>query len=450
MAQDHDDIDPRIAAAAAAGCEESRLALSRRAVLGLSASFFSWAMVPGFAEAGSATDPRLLIVVLRGGMDGLNTVVPFGDPDYVTLRGGLAIPAASTIAIDGFFGLNAAMPKFGAMVQAGEAAVVHAACVPLRNRSHFDCQDNLENGQPGQVSTAPSGWLNRLLTALPAGSPVRVNGALQVGPAPLILAGPAPVLGWSPAAFGRPDQVFDNNLVNLYRTADPVLYDNLSRGLAANAMATAAGTSTTGTLTSLQKSFRGAAALMAQPTGPRIAVLSVTGFDTHINQASALAAVLGQLDTALDDFRTVSGAAWSQTVVACVTEFGRTAKTNGTYGTDHGVGTVALLAGGSVQGGKVYGDWPGLAAANLYEGRDLRPTTDLRAVFKGLLADHLGVGRTTLDTAVFPGSGAIAPMTGLVRAATAPAPALAADSVAENPRSARGIAKFRRLNAAMM
>lgn len=444
---DHDDIDPRIAAAAAAGCEESRLAISRRAALGLSASFFSWAMMPRFAEAGTATDPRLLVVVLRGGLDGINTVVPVGDPAYAGLRGGIAIPAASTLRIDSLFGLNAALPKFAAMMTAGEAAVVHAVCTPLRNRSHFDCQDNVENGQPGVVGTAPSGWLNRLIAALPSGNPVKVGGALQVGSAPLILAGPAPVLGWSPAVFGRPDQVFDNNLSLLYQEIDPVLADNLARGLAANALASSAGAGS-GSVSSLQKSFRGAAALMAMPTGPRIAVLSVTGFDTHVNQSSALTGVLGGFDTALDDFRVGMGSAWSQTVVVCVTEFGRTAAVNGTSGTDHGVGTVALLAGGSVAGGRVFGDWPGLAAANLFEGRDLRATTDLRALFKGVLADHLGVARTTLDRTVFPNSTAVAPMTGLVRMpplaqAAVAAPSAETDEEAREPRGKRGIAKFR-------
>jgi uncharacterized protein (DUF1501 family) len=439
---DHPAIDPRIVAAAEAGCEDSRATISRRALMGITASFFSWAFVPRFAEAGTTNDPRLLIVVLRGGMDGLNTVIPVGDPNYLGLRGGIAIPQASTIALNSMFGLNAAMPKFAAMYTAGTAAVVHAACVPLRIRSHFDCQDNLENGMPGKVGVSKTGWVNRLLTALPAGNSVKARGALQVGSAPLIMLGPAPVLGWSPAIFTRPDQAFDNNLLQLYGKRDPALQDQLTRGLAANALATGSSANVGGSLSTLQKSFRGAGRLLASPTGPRVAVLSVGGWDTHVNQGSALAAVLGSLDTALDDFRVEMGAEWDKTAVVCATEFGRTAAVNGTYGTDHGTGTVALLAGGAINGGQVFGTWPGLGPSELFESRDLRATTDLRAVFKGLLADHLGVARRTLDETVFPQSAAVAPMQNLIKAA-APAPA---PLVAPNPlalRAASPLARFR-------
>ncbi len=448
--------DARLAAAAAGGCEESRRTISRRRLMGVTAGLFSWAYMPGMAVAGSATDPRLLVVVLRGGMDGLNTVVPFGDPAYIPNRAGLAIPQTSTIQLDSFFGLHPALVNLGAMYQAGDAAVVHAVCVPRRNRSHFDAQDNLEDGLPDQATTNPTGWLNRLLVALPTGNPIKSLGAVEIGEAPLILRGTAPVLGWSPTWFNNADATTNATLLNLYKTVDSSLGTTLQAGLTANALALNADPGASQEdISSLQKAFRGAARLMGAQTGPRIAVLSVDGFDTHVQQGGAtgeLATLLGDLDTGLGDFKTALGDAWSQTAVVCVTEFGRTAKTNGDLGTDHGTGTVALLAGGAINGGSVFGQWPGLADANLFEGRDLYPTTDLRSVFKGLLQDHLGVASSIVESSVFPSSSTAAPaMPGLIKssiAASRVASARVMPATAAVPiRAVSGIAAYRKANA---
>jgi uncharacterized protein (DUF1501 family) len=160
-----------------------------------------------------------------------------------------------------------------------------------------------------------------------------------------------------------------------------------------------------------------AAKYLAQPDGPRVGALSFTGWDTHINEGAAsgaLAGLLGVLDGAIAAFERNMGAAWSETVVVLITEFGRTARINGTDGTDHGTGTVALLAGGALRGGRVIADWPGLKDANLYEKRDLAATTDLRAVLKGVLKDHLRLDDSVLATNVFPGSGDVKPMPGLL------------------------------------
>lgn len=442
------DAERRLRHAACEGCAESRLLMSRRAMLGVTAGLFSWAFMPRFAEAASASnDPRLLIVVLRGGMDGISTVVPHGDANYVSMRRGLAIPAGSTIRLNSFFGLHPAMPKFGALYSAGQAAVVHATCVPLHNRSHFDGQDNLENGLPGLAANA-TGWLNRLLTALPAGAPIKSKGAIQIGEAPLILRGPAPVLGWSPTWFDHVDNPLLYMIRTLYRERDPQLLAALDRGLRADYLAERAG-GNDDNLSTLRKGFRGAGRLVAAADGPRIAVLSVGGFDTHSDQGGTsgmLASVLGELDTGINDFKTAVGAHWAQTIVVMVTEFGRTVRTNGDDGTDHGVGTVALLAGGAVNGRRMFGDWPGLAPAKLFEGSDLRPTTDLRAVFKGVLRDHIGVPLTTLNTTIFPQSAAVTPMANLVKTSTT-APAaqypesmlLSASSHSEPP-----VARYRR------
>jgi len=406
-----------ISKAAAEGCAESRLLMSRRGVLGLSVGLYSWAFMPKFAEAASSgNDPRLLIVILRGGMDGINTVVPHGDKAYVSMRGSIALPRSATIRLDNFFGLHPALDNFGKMYRKKEAAIVHATCVPLHNRSHFDGQDNLENGQPGLASNS-TGWLNRLLTGLPKGDPILAHGAIQVGEAPLILHGPAPVLGWSPSSFANMDRTTEYLIRTLYREHDKDMYQFLERGLKADALAEKVGKDD-GNVSSLRRGFRGAARLLAAKTGPRIAVLSVGGWDTHSDQGGAtgsFANVLSELDLGLDDFKAEAGKAWDQSVVVCATEFGRTVRVNGSDGTDHGVGTVAMLAGGAVRGGKVYGDWPGLAAPKLYDGSDLRPTTDLRSVFKGILKEHMDVPNTILDETVFPESKSVKAMKNLVR-----------------------------------
>lgn len=433
--------DSRLQTAAAEGCAESRLLISRRAMLGVTAGLFSWACMPRFAEA-ATSDARLLVVVLRGGMDGVNVCVPFGDSHYVSMRGSIAIPAASTIQLDSFFGLHPAMAKFGAMYGAGEAAVVHATCVPLRNRSHFDAQDNLENGLPSNTANA-TGWINRLLMALPAGSPVRSAGAIQIGEAPLIMRGPAPVLGWSPTWFDSVDGTLLNSVRALYSANDPHMYGMLERGLKSHNLASRVDTDD-GDISSLRKGFRGAARLLAAAEGPRIAVLSVGGWDTHADQGGAngfLAGVLGELDNAIDDFKTTAGPAWASTVVVCVTEFGRTVRVNGDAGTDHGVGTVALLAGGAVNGGRVVADWPGLAPSQLYEQSDLRPTTDVRSVFKGILRDHIGVTTNVLNASIFPGSVAALPLGNLIKPSGAP---MADASAAARVKPESAIAKYRR------
>jgi uncharacterized protein (DUF1501 family) len=414
-----DSVDETIARAAA-GCEESRLLMSRRAMLGVTTGLFSWAYAPRWATAmagEASSDPRFLVVVLRGGMDGLSTVVPFGDNSYYSLRGDIAIPRNRTIKLDNFFGLHPAMRRFGKMYRKGQAAVVHAACVPLRTRSHFDTQDNLENGYPDAVVSNSTGWLNRLLQALPTGSPILSHGAIQIGEAPLILRGSAPVLGWSPASYPHLEDPLLYMVRSLYQQNDAQMHAYLEAGIRADHLAEGKG-GKNNNVSELRKGFRGAARLLRAPNGPRIAVLSVDGWDTHADQGSVsgqLAGMLSELDRAIDDFRRQSGPAWSQTVMVLATEFGRTAHENGDSGTDHGVGTVALLAGGAVRGGKVFGDWPGLAPGQLLDGSDLRATTDMRSIFKGVLSDHLGVADTILSDSVFPESGNVSPFQGLVR-----------------------------------
>jgi uncharacterized protein (DUF1501 family) len=394
---------------------------SRRSLLLGGASFAAWAYLPKFARAADGRDPRLVVIILRGALDGLATVAPIGDPDYAGLHGSIALssngPKAASM-LDSFFGLHPAMPEFARMYRDKKAVVVHAVASPYRDRSHFDGQDVLESGYagPGRVQ---SGWLNRALEALPKGD--RVMSGLAIGPTtPLVLRGAAPTVAWAPVALPTAADDTAMRLVDLYTHRDPALGKALSQGLQLDKAAQGddmkpkPGTNGAG---AMKLVARGAAKLMAADDGPRIAALAFDGWDTHANEGGAtgrLAQLLGGLDGALAEFESGLGARWRDTVIVVATEFGRTARINGTEGTDHGTGTVALLVGGAVKGGRVISDWPGLKPANLYQGRDLAPTSDLRAVFKGVLHDHLGIGDRALAEAVFPDSAPVKAMKGLL------------------------------------
>ena len=459
---DHDhDLPPvpsRLLDAAADGCEESRLVLRRRDFMGLSAGFFAWAFAPRIAEASTGEQPRLLIVLLPGGMDGLHVAVPADDPAYAGARGAMALDTSSLLPLfgagqqpGGRFLLNENMPRFHSMFQSGQASLVHAIAPPLRNRSHFDCMYNMQAGLPGdKPRSVTSGWLNRLMGVLPSSNPVRVAGALQVGSMPLILSGEQPILGWSPSVETRLRE-FDEQALSLYRDTDPALHGHLSAALKVGRMASQGQVFPTGGETALQSAFRGAGRLLAAADGPRIAALNVSGWDTHVGQRWTFPRLLAGLDTALDDFRIAVGSAWSNTVVVCVTEFGRTARINGTDGTDHGIGTVAFLAGGAVAGGKVHTDWPGLAPAQLIDQRDLRATMDTRSLFKGVLADHLGVARSLLDSQVFPESRNIEPLRDLLKTPSSSTRTASAATSRAATAPARpldtGIAQFRKETA---
>jgi len=394
---------------------------SRRALLLGGASFAAWAHLPRFARAGDGRDPRLVVVILRGALDGLATVAPIADPDYAGLHGSIALTPDGPHAaapLDSFFALHPAMPELARMYRAKQAAMIHAVATPYRDRSHFDGQDVLESGfaGPGRVQ---SGWLNRALEALPRGE--RVMGGLAIGPTtPLVLRGAAPTLGWAPAALPQADDDTASRLVDLYRHRDPALALALSQGLQLEKVAFGDDIKRgpgTNNAAAMRMVARGAAKLMAADDGPRIAALAFDGWDTHANEGGPvgrLAQLLGGLDGALAEFESGLGAGWRDTVMVVATEFGRTARINGTEGTDHGTATVALLLGGAVQGGRVIADWPGLKPASLYQDRDLAPTTDLRAVIKGVLQDHLGLSERVLANTVFPDSTAVRPIQGLL------------------------------------
>jgi len=396
--------------------------LTRRSMLLGSATFAAWAYLPKFARAKDGRDPRLVTIILRGALDGLATVAPIGDPDYAGLHGSLALTrdgAHAAIPLDSFFALHPSMPEFARMYKDKKAAVVHAVATSYRERSHFDGQDVLESGfaGPGRVQ---SGWLNRALEGLPRGE--RVMSGLAVGPTtPLVLRGAAPTVGWVPPYIPQAADDTAMRLMNLYTHRDPALAAALSQGLKIDKVALSDDSMKPkpgmNGPAAMRFAAKGAARVMAADDGPRIAALAFDGWDTHANEGGPvgrLAQLLSGLDGALAEFESGLGERWKDTVIVVATEFGRTARINGTEGTDHGTGTIALLAGGAVNGGRVIADWPGLKVADLYESRDLKPTTDLRGVIKGVLRDHLGLGDKALAGAIFPDSGNVKAVQGLI------------------------------------
>jgi uncharacterized protein (DUF1501 family) len=410
-------------------------AAKRRALLLGSGALFAWAFAPRYARA-EGRDPRFLTIILRGALDGLATVAPVGDPDWVRLRGdkGLRLDGATpALPLDGFFVLNPAMPNLHRLYRAGQAIVVHAVATPYRERSHFDGQDVLESGLP-RPGRADSGWLNRALTGLEPDDRVRAGKPLRrayaVGPiTPLVMRGPAPVLSWTPARLPPVSDDTTMRLLDLYRHTDPTLARALEERIDLAALVRSGSSDRAagdkgpaiqvGNPNQVKAYFAEAAGATAQflahPDGPRVGALALDGWDTHNNEGAVngrLSRLLADLDGAIAVIESKMGGAWNETVVAVITEFGRTARINGTEGTDHGTATVALLVGGALKGGRVITDWPGVKESSLFESRDLRPTTDLRAVLKGLLRDHLGVQERALATDVFPDSEAVKPMEG--------------------------------------
>jgi uncharacterized protein (DUF1501 family) len=368
-----------------------------------------WATL-SLAATGAPSANRFVFVILRGGLDGLACVPAVGDPEFAPARGPLAQFAGAPLPLDASFALHPNLAQLHAMYGRGELAVVHAVGLPYRDRSHFDAQQVLESGgaRPYEIS---SGWLGRTLGSSGAKG-LALNTAV-----PLVLRGPAVVDTWAPSALPDPSADLVARIERMY-TNDRTLATALERAKALHfdsamggEMATdmAGGMSGGGRAGGFVRLAQRAAEFLAQPSGPQVAVLEVSGWDTHANQGNPngpLANNLRQLDTGLGALREglQAGGTWARTVVVVATEFGREVAINGTLGTDHGTGGAAFVLGGAVQGGRVLADWPGLAKKNRYDGRDLRITTDLRSVLKGVLADHLKVAERSLSRDVFPGS----------------------------------------------
>jgi len=394
---------------------------TRRRVLGCMAGGLAVLPLGGVrvALAAMAGERRLVVVILRGALDGLAAAPPYADPDYRSVRGALALHD-EILDLDGKFGLHPSLAALHEMYRAHELAVVHAVATPYRSRSHFDGQDLLENGT-GEPRAAQDGWLNRAIGLMGRGD--RRIGLAVGETVPLLLRGATPVSSWAPQNLPGVDEDFLTRLAALYRH-DPLLGPAIREGVAAQRMndsvlGEGAKAAPGGPRVMLKAAANAVGKLLADPRGPRVAVLEVGGWDTHANQGvkdGRLAGNLAMLDDGLAGLKTALDASWRDTAVLVVTEFGRTAAPNGTNGTDHGTGGIAFVAGGAVAGGRVVTRWPGLARSRLFEGRDLAPTTDLRAIAKALLVGHLGIDTASVDRVVFPNSGNVAALTGLARA----------------------------------
>jgi uncharacterized protein (DUF1501 family) len=369
--------------------------------------------------------PRFVFVILRGGMDGLTAVPAVGDPAFADARGALGQFGAPALPLEGpasgLFTLHPLLPQLHAMYGRGELAVLQAVGLPYRERSHFDAQQVLESGglRPYEITT---GWLARALAAgassTPGAMPMKAV-ALETA-VPLVLRGPVEIDTWAPSTMPEPAQDLVARLEVMYR-GDAALAQALARarglrespGMAANPGGMGGG----GARAVIALASKAADFLQR---GSQVAVLDMGGWDSHTNQAAPLGATannLRALDAALASLRDGLQPAglWTRTVVLVATEFGREVAINGTLGTDHGSGGAALLLGGAVRGGRVLADWPGLAKKDRFEGRDLRITTDLRAVMRTVLSDHLRIPRAALDSVVLPGS-AMLPNLDLLRA----------------------------------
>jgi uncharacterized protein (DUF1501 family) len=391
--------------------------LSRRTtLLGLATSASLGRASLALAQAPG--DKRLIVVILRGALDGMAAVVPYGDPDLAGLRGEIVPPepgqANGLLDLGGFFGLHPALTGLHAMYKANEALAVHAVASAYRVRSHFEAQDYLESGTDHRMT---SGWLNRAVAALPPDGARRVEGdALAIGVSvPLLLRGSAQVANWAPHGFSQPAPDLYATIAALNQH-DPVTGPAIAEGLRARGFSA----SVMGGEQEQQEKYafpalaHAAGTLLRAPDGPRIAALEIGGWDTHTAQVNRLTGPLKQLDAGLVALRTALGPAWAHTAVLVMTEFGRTARLNGTKGTDHGTGTVAFVLGGAVAGGQIKATWPGLGSGQLFENRDLAPTTDLRAVAKGMLAFHMGLDAGALGL-VFPDSDSVGAMPELIR-----------------------------------
>jgi uncharacterized protein (DUF1501 family) len=366
--------------------------------------------LPRLAFAQGAGSRNLLFVLLRGAADGMAMLAPVGDPGFEALRDASLADYEGAPRIGSFFAVHPALAEIAKSAAAGETLFVHAAATAYRERSHFDGQNLLESGGTAPYATK-DGWLNRLAGLMNEGAPAPLR-ALAIAPAvPLALRGDAPVSNYAPSALPQASEDLLARVSLLYG-ADGELGPLWARALETRAMAADDGLKN---LRDASAAGELAASLMRGAGGARIGMIELGGWDTHANQRGAFARSARQLDALLAAYRTGMGAAWADTMVVVATEFGRTARLNGTGGTDHGTASAALVMGGAVRGGRVIADWPGLADGKLYEGRDLAPTTSLESVIAGAVAEHLRLDPKLAMSRLFPGR-SDAPLSGIIRA----------------------------------
>jgi uncharacterized protein (DUF1501 family) len=372
-----------------------RFEIARRGLLGAGLAGLSLAAVPQLALASAATEARFIFLMLRGGMDGLAVVSPTAEPAFTASRGALASPRpqdGTAVPLGGMFALHPALKEGAALYRTGELAFVHALATPYRERSHFDAQKLLETGGRTPLEL-DSGWLNRLLPLIGGGP------AMAIAPVvPLALRGPSAVGSYAPSRLPDANEALLARVTDLY-ARDPLLHPLWSQALQAQALAGGGKEKADpATLAAMAAKF------LSEPGGARIAMLEHDGWDTHAQQPVRLANQLRQLDGMLATLKSGLGPHWANTLVLVVTEFGRTVRVNGTGGTDHGTAGLAMLAGGAVNGGRVIADWPGTRPQDLLDGRDLKPTRDVRALMLGAVTAQFGLDPDKAARALFPGA----------------------------------------------
>ncbi|MFV0303047.1 MAG: DUF1501 domain-containing protein [Paracoccus sp. (in: a-proteobacteria)] len=374
-----------------------RLFLKSTALIGCSAAAHPWLSSMSFASAPG--ENRLVVIILRGAMDGLDVLQPYGDPLLAQLRPTLAMgPDKGALDLDGFYALHPGLSPLYPLWKAGQLGFVPAVSTPYRDkRSHFDGQDLLEAGTGNDlpVKLRQGGWLNRLLQDMPG---VTSQTAYSVGVEDmLILAGSAPARSWAPDAQLKLSPQAQLLLDHVYHD------DALFRIAATDATEIASEAMQDGGRGRADAAGLGKFAAERLNAETRIASFSIAGWDSHANQPAVIGKALERLSEAILALREGLGANWDRTTVLAMTEFGRTARQNGSGGTDHGTGGAMLMAGGAIRGGRVTGDWPGLAEGDLYAGRDLMPMRDVRAYAAWAMAGLYGTGREVLETRIFPG-----------------------------------------------
>ncbi|MBL4829316.1 MAG: DUF1501 domain-containing protein [Aliivibrio sp.] len=361
--------------------------------------------IPSLAFASSQSSSILVWVTLRGAIDGLNVVVPYNDINYRKLRPTIGLNRDQVNDLDGFFGLNPALKNLYSWYENRELALIHACATPYRERSHFDGQKVLENGTDDPFHN--SGWLNRLLDNASQHSSIAIDSGM-----PLILQGDAPSSSWYPNKLKAESEL--QTLLGEMLQSDKTLSRNFEQMMRINSMASSANGKASKQFNNLCDN---AGKFLSSSSGPNIAVLELGGWDTHAYQGSTSGKLSNQLkvlDSGLATLKAALGSNWSRTVIMVASEFGRTAAENGSKGTDHGTANAMFVAGGAVNGGQVITRWPGLGREDLYQGRDLAPTTDMREVIKAVLSDHLSLSATTISR-TFPTSHQVKPSFNLIR-----------------------------------
>ncbi|MEO6299856.1 MAG: DUF1501 domain-containing protein [Paracoccaceae bacterium] len=373
--------------------------MSRRAFL-IGCSIAASPLLTPVTFAAAKGDNRLVIIVLRGAMDGLDVVRPLGDKDYLALRPGLAADAATSPDLDGFFALHPAASPLMPLWHAGELGFAQAVATPYRQgRSHFIGQDALENGTggaDGALTPGHDGWLNRALSQIPGAT---AETAVSVGQQRLlILDGAQDTQHWYPVTES-PLSSQGQLLLDTVNAADPLFAKPYTESQALARMTDGGSVPRNGI------AYRQLGTYVAERlTGSsRIASFSLGGWDTHKNQSKTMTEQLTDLSDVLLAMKAGLAGDWSTTLVLAMTEFGRTARENGTGGTDHGTGGMMVAAGGALHGGRVFGTWPGLGPSALLAERDLMPTGDVRAYAAHALRGMFGVEAAALESVVFPG-----------------------------------------------